>query len=348
MSPLRIAVCLPQVPFERGGAEVLADGLVKALTRRGHEADLITLPFKWYPNVALLQSALAWRMADLTEANGRRIDLVIATKFPSYLIRHPRKVVWLVHQFRQAYDLHGTDLGQFDEDREGLAMRRAIREMDDTALREAAALFAISGNVRSRLRRDNGLDSRVLTPPPQELPEVPEGDDGYLLSVGRLDATKRVDLILEAMALAPAARLVVVGAGQEEARLRALARRLQLDGRAEFRGRVERDELATLYRRCRAVVYVPRDEDYGLVAVEAGRAGKPVVTTHDSGGPLEILRDGESGLVADPEPGSLAAAMRRLAEDGALAGRMGEAGRTAVREINWDTVVDRILEGAGA
>src|SRR2546421_5630618 len=102
---MRIAVCRPQVPFARGGAEIFADDLVSALRARGHEADLVTVPFKWYPGQRVLSQAFLWRLLDLDEAEGQRIDLVIATKFPSYCIRHPNKIAWVLHQFRQAYEL---------------------------------------------------------------------------------------------------------------------------------------------------------------------------------------------------------------------------------------------------
>ena len=101
---MRIAVCAPQVPFERGGAEIFADDLVAELRARDHDAELVTVPFKWYPGERVLTQAFLWRLLDLEEANGRPVDAVIATKFPSYAVRHPRKVVWLFHQHRGAYD----------------------------------------------------------------------------------------------------------------------------------------------------------------------------------------------------------------------------------------------------
>jgi len=124
---MRIAVCSPQVPFARGGAEIVAERLTQELSARGHEADLVTVPFKWYPGATVLTNAALWRMLDLTEVDGRPVDLVIATKFPSYAVKHPNKVVWLVHQFRQAYDLDRTDLGQFGETPEDRATVRAMR-----------------------------------------------------------------------------------------------------------------------------------------------------------------------------------------------------------------------------
>lgn len=344
--PLRVAVCLPQVPFERGGAEILAESLVAAICERGHEADLVTIPFSWHPSVTLLENALAWRMADLVSANGRPIDVLIGTKFPSYLARHPRKVVWLFHQFRQAYDLHGTEFAQFGDDPEGAAMREAVRRMDEVALTEARALFAISGNVARRLERFNDMAAAVLAPPPQSLDLKPLGDDGYLLSVGRLDAAKRVDLALRALALVPAARMIIAGDGPDRPRLEALAAELDLGPRVDFRGRVGTGDLSDLYGRCRGVFYAPHDEDYGFVPVEAHLAGKPVVTTTDAGGPLEVVTNGKSGLVAEPSPESVAGAVRRLIEDPQLARRLGEAGMARTRPLDWGEIVDRLIDAA--
>ncbi|MGL6278869.1 MAG: glycosyltransferase family 4 protein, partial [Gaiella sp.] len=167
---MRIAVCRPQVPFARGGAEIFTDTLVDELRARGHEADVVSVPFKWYPGARVLTQAFLWRMLDLDEVDGRSVDLVIATKFPSYVVRHPEKRVWLVHQFRQAYELDRTELGQFGETPEERAIRRKVQALDRTALGEATRLFATSGNVAGRLERSTGLRAEVLAHPPQTLP----------------------------------------------------------------------------------------------------------------------------------------------------------------------------------
>src|ERR671919_718780 len=166
---VRIAVCRPQIPFARGGAEIFTDELVAELRARGHEADLVSVPFKWYPGTRVLTQAFLWRLLDLEEADGKRIDVVVATKFPSYLVRHPEKRVWLVHQFRQAYDLDRTELGQFGESPEDRAARRAVQRLDRIALGEATRLFATSANVASRLEQSTGLPAQGLPPPPPGL-----------------------------------------------------------------------------------------------------------------------------------------------------------------------------------
>src|ERR1700730_16417947 len=98
MAPRTIIVCEPQVSFVPGGAEVQVRELTRELTARGYDAELVSVPFKWYPKDEILPHAAAWRLLDLSESNGRAIDLVIATKFPTYFVRQPNPVAWLVHQ----------------------------------------------------------------------------------------------------------------------------------------------------------------------------------------------------------------------------------------------------------
>ena len=343
---MRIAVCAPQVPFARGGAEIFVETLVDKLRGRGHEAELVTMPFKWYPGERVLTQAFLWRLADLEEAEGRPIDAVVATKFPSYLVRHPRKVVWLLHQFRQAYELDRTELGQFGESAKERATRRAIHRVDRAALGEARRVFATSENVADRLRRFLGLEAEVMPHPPQELPYRAGGYEDFVLSVGRLDRAKRIDLLLEAARLDTELRCVVVGEGPDRDRLERLARELGLNGRVEFAGRVDDGRLADLYGRCLAVYYAPVDEDFGMVPYEAFLSERPVLTTTDAGGPLEIVRDGSTGLVREPSGRALAEGMTWFREHRAEAAAFGRAGRSVAERVTWDAALDRLLEAA--
>jgi glycosyltransferase involved in cell wall biosynthesis len=340
---MRIAVCAPQVPFVHGGAEIVAERLVDELRARDHEAALVTVPFKWYPGARVLTQAFLWRLLDLEESDGRAIDLVVATKFPSYCVRHPNKRVWLLHQFRQAYELDRTELGQFDETPEDRAARRKVQQLDRLALGEAARLFATSQNVADRLQRSAGLVAEVMPHPPQDLPYRCEAYGDFVLSVNRLDRAKRIDLLLEAAALDPSLRVVVTGEGPDRERLERLAHERGLDGRAQFTGRVAADELAALYGRCLAVYYAPVDEDFGMVPYEAFLSQKPVLTTTDAGGPLEVVADGRTGLVTPPDPAALAQAAGRLREHPDEAHALGSAGKAVAERVSWDACIDRLL-----
>ena len=327
---------MPQVPFERGGTEIFADGLVQALREHGHETELVTVPFKWYPGERVLTQAFLWRLLDLEESNGRPIDAVIATKFPSYVVRHPNKVVWLLHQFRQAWDLDRTELGQFSESAEDRALRRKVLDLDRVSLGEARKIFTTSSIVAGRLRDSVGLDAEVLAPPPAPLAFRCDEYGDFVLSVNRLDRAKRIDLLIEAAARVPDVRVVIAGDGPDRERLERLA-----DGRVEFVGRVSDEELADLYARCRAVYYAPVNEDYGLVPYEAFLSDKPVITTTDAGGPLDIVHDGKTGRVVAPTKEALAAALTFSDED---ARTLGRAGRAIAENVTWQKCVERLLE----
>ena len=322
------------MPFARGGAEIFTDELVRRLRARGHEAEVVSVPFKWYPGRRVLTQAFLWRLLDLTESDARPIDLVVATKFPSYCVRHPNKVVWLLHQFRQAYELDRTELGQFSESAEDRALRRRVQRLDEIALCEARKLFATSANVADRLRRSTGLEAEVLPHPPQELPYRTDAYEPFVLSVNRLDRAKRVDLLIEAAARR-GMDVVIVGDGPDRGRLESLA-----NGQARFTGRIPEQELADLYARCRAVFYAPVDEDFGMVPFEAFRAGKPVVTTTDAGAPLDVVHERETGRVVEPTVDAVADALA-IGEDEARA--WGQAGKALAERVTWDGAIDRLL-----
>jgi glycosyltransferase involved in cell wall biosynthesis len=322
------------VPFARGGAEIFTDELVRRLGERGHEAEIVSVPFKWYPGQRVLTQAFLWRLLDLTDADGAPIDLVVATKFPSYCVRHPNKVVWLLHQFRQAYELDRTELGQFSESAEDRALRRRIQRLDEVSLGEAKKLFATSGNVAARLRRSTGLEAEVLPHPPQELAYRADAYEPFVLSVNRLDRAKRIDLLIEA-AQREGVEVVIVGDGPDRGRLESLA-----NGRVRFTGRISEDELAGLYARCRAVYYAPVDEDFGMVPFEAFLSEKPVVTTTDAGGPLDVVHERETGRVVEPTVDGIAGA---LAIGEAEARAWGKAGKALAEQVTWDRAIDRLL-----
>lgn len=344
---MNVLILHSQVPFVSGGAEVLVAGLRDALVARGHAVDIVALPLQWNPPERLLTTALSWRLLDVSRFNDRSVDLVIATKYPTWAVKHPRKALWLVHQHRQAYDLHGTRHSEFTPDAASQEVRARVVEIDQLGIGACAPRHAISRNVCARLRRYCGLDATPLYPPVPRDGLRPARYEPFILSVARLDASKRVERAIEALARSRAGlTLRIAGDGPERAALSALARRLGVGDRVEFLGRVSDDGLRELYNTCRAVYYAPLDEDYGYTTVEALAAAKPVITAPDSGGTLEFVTDEETGIVSTLDAEALAGAFDRLADE-RLARRLGEGGPELTRGLTWDAVVDALLEPAG-
>ena len=347
MSIRTVVVCEAQVPFVEGGAEIHVRSLVAQLKARGFLVERVALPFKWYPKQEILAHAAAWRMIDLSESNGRPIDLVIGTKFPSYFVRHPNKVAWLIHQYRAAYELCGTPYSDFDHTEGDVGLRASLIDLDTKMLGECRRLFTNAGNTASRLAKFNGLTAEPLYHPPHLASRLRTGEYGdYALSVGRLESVKRADLLIKAMAhVDRPLSLVLAGDGTERQNLEALAGRLGVGDRVRFLGAVPDDQLIELYADAAVVAYVPFDEDFGYVTLESFLSAKPVVTLRDSGGPLEFVEDGVNGAIVEATPETLAEAINRYAGDKTLAASHGAAGRARAAAVTWDGVIEKLVGG---
>ena len=341
----RIIVADAQVPFVRGGAELHADALVAQLRTRGYDVEKVLLPFRGQNKRELLAQAAAWRLLDLTASHDRPIDLVIAMRFPSYFARHPRKVAWVIHQHRAAYELAGTPYSDFEHTEADVGLRRRLIDLDTQMLGECRHVFANSQNTANRMRTFNGIAAEALYHPPAlagRLRHARYGD--YLLVVGRLETVKRIDLAIRAMTFVPEpTRLVVAGDGSQRSALERLAAEAGLKSRVRFAGAVADHQLVSLYAEARAVIYTPYDEDFGYVTLEAFLSSKPVITAADSGGPLEFVSDGINGVVCAPDAAAIGGAAAALARDEALTRRLGAAARTRAAVVTWDGVVEKLL-----
>jgi glycosyltransferase involved in cell wall biosynthesis len=341
----RVLVCEAQVPFVHGGAEFLVRELVRELRAHGHQADLVSVPFKWYPKEELLPHAAAWRLLDLSESSGRPVDMVIASKFPTYFVRHPHKVAWLMHQYRAAYELCGTVYSEFTHTELDVGLRDTLIRLDTEMLGECRRLFAIARNTAARVEKFNGLAAATLYHPPRLAPKITAGPYGdYILSVGRIESVKRVDLIVRALAhVDPPLRLLVAGDGTHRQQVEREAHESGVADRVAFLGQVGDDDLIELYAGALAVVFPPYDEDLGYVTLEAFLARKPVITCTDSGGPNEFVVDGVNGFVCAPTPESIAGAIRAVEADRHRANALGDAGHEVASRITWDGVIEALL-----
>jgi glycosyltransferase involved in cell wall biosynthesis len=341
---MRIVVAEARVPFVRDGAELHVQSLVTQLRLRGHDAETVTLPFNGRKD-ELLNQACAWRMLNVSTSNARPIDAVIATRFPTWFARHPRKIVWLIHQHRAAYELFGTPYSDFTDSEPDTQLRRQIAALDSRMFSECERIVTNSRNTAKRVEHFNGVSARPLYHPPPRAGGLREGAYGdYVLVVARLEPLKRIDLVIRAMAqVSSPVRLVIVGDGSQRMELEHEAATLDLGHCVTFTGSLWGESVADLYAGALGVVYAPFDEDYGYVTLESFLAGKPVITTTDAGGPLEFVRDGINGFVCEPASASLAAAIDRLGADRALAERLGGAGRELAQTITWDGVIEQLL-----
>jgi glycosyltransferase involved in cell wall biosynthesis len=345
---MKILVTTNAVPFVRGGAEELAEHLVHHLNaRKGIQAELLRIPFRWDPAERLIEEMLISRTLKLYN-----VDRVIGMKFPAYLIPHDNKMLWLMHQYRQAYDLYREGLTNIPLGPAGEPLLRAIRAADNTCFADAKRIFTISPVVKDRLARFNQTPAEVLHHPLNDPERFGGGSyGGYIFAGGRVGNGKRQHLLVEAMSHVRAdLKLIVAGPLESPAygeELQALARKLGVEDKVEFRfGFRPRDEIIGLVNEALACAAAPIDEDsISYVAMEAFAAGKCVVTTTDAGGLLEIVKDDATGFVTEPTAQALGRALETLGADRPRALRLGAASRDAWDrlDISWGSRIDRLL-----
>ena len=339
---MRVAVVTSSPPLTEGGHTVIARALVDALRAEGHHADVVVTPQNRFGRQAAAYAA-TW-LTDLGMSDGERIDQVISLRYPSYAVRHPNHVCWLNHTMREYYDLwprFSSGLGRLGLAKEQVR-RRLIHAADRYLLtRNLRRLFVQSKTVQARLRQWPELQSTVLYPPAPARPYRCDEYGDYVFMVSRLTALKRADLLIRALATADGRgiRVVIGGEGEERGRLQSLIVNLGLEDRVTLTGALSERALLDHLARCRAVCFAPVQEDYGFVTIEAFSSGKPVITCVDSGGPAELVVDGERGYVASPTPESLAQALRRSMDDRSAVERMGAQALAFAGTLTWpDTV----------
>ncbi|MBN1355873.1 glycosyltransferase family 4 protein [bacterium] len=343
---MKIALVGPSpIPYTRGGVENLLQGLHEAINRlTDHSAELIKIPVREDDFRSVLQ---AYRT--FSKLNLDHFDLILTVKYPAWMIRHSNHIVYLCHRLRGLYDTYSDR--RADERSPSLSpmrfpgplIRRIVHMLDNRALcpERISHMFCISGTVAGRASYFHPeLPPAVLHPPPL-LQRFDCAAGEYFLAVSRLDAPKRMDLVIRAFRKVPGdTPLLIGGTGPQYSYLRRLA---SIDSRIRFAGDVSDDRLRDLYAHSIAVIYVPHAEDYGFITVEAMMSSKPVVTAADSGGPVEFIEDGVTGFVTAPNPEQIAGAVIRLDADRGLAERMGRAAKDRVAKIRWRETVDTLL-----
>jgi glycosyltransferase involved in cell wall biosynthesis len=292
----------------------------------------------------LIKGCLAWRLLNVDRIYNDSIDLVIGTKFPSYLIPHSNKVIWLVHQLREIYDLHDTPYSGFQNTSKDNQLRQKLIDLDQLAFSEARKIFTISETVSKRLKKHNGFESKALYPPVNDASEFYFEDlEDFVLSVARLEGNKRVHLLIAAIShVPPPYKAVIVGEGFLRKDYEKLAEKLGVQDRIVFLGGVSRKELLALYARTGALFYGPIGEDYGYATLEAFYARKPVITCNDSGGILEFV-DQDTGWITETEPRAIAASITEALSNKTSSRSKGEAGNQKIQYINWDYVLEHLL-----
>lgn len=324
---------------EEGGAERLYQALVQAFVDLGHQAEEVTLTTDESTFDQILENYLHFYDLDLSG-----YDVVVSTKAPTWMVRHPRHVCYLIHTIRVFYDMFAR---VFPKAPRSLQQQRDLIHLLDTkafAHPDCKAIFSIGHEVSDRLLAWNGIEAGVMHPPLWQNPFHGQPSEPFLFLPGRLHSWKRTDLVVNAMRhVRSPLRLVLAGTGEAEAELKRQAQDLP---NVVFLGRVSEDVLVDHYARCLAVPFTPQNEDYGYVTLEAFASGKPVVTCEDSGEAALIVRQQNGGKIAEPDPKAIAAAIDWLYEHPEEGVAMGQRGYEWVKGLHWSQIAQTLLAAA--
>lgn len=346
---MRIAIVSVQVPFTTGGAEILTNMLKEELEKRGHKAEIVTIPFKWYPWESLVKCMNMGRMIELSESGGEKIDKVIAMKFPGYYVKHDNKVLWLMHQHRQAYDMWGTPYGDIEHWDNGTQIRDFIRKCDEKYINEAKAVYTIAQNTSNRLKKFNDIDSTVLYHPPVNYEKLYCEEYGdFVFYPSRINEIKRQRLLVEAAKYVNTdVKFIIAGGGAESEikYLNNLIKENKLHDRVKLVGFISEEEKRRYYAKSLAVYFGAFDEDYGYITLEGFFSEKPVIVHKDAGGPLEFVEDEKNGYIIDADPKEIAKKIDYLYLHRDEAERLGKNGKKSLidKHMDWDYVIDQLL-----
>jgi glycosyltransferase involved in cell wall biosynthesis len=245
---------------------VLYRGLVKALRDASYAVDPIEVAIDESSFDAILEAYARCYDLDLGA-----YDLVISTKAPTFMVRHPNHVSYLFHTIRAFYDMFEREYGAGTH--EQIQQRRVVHRLDKYGLHPERVRkhSAIGMQPYSRLLEADpfwrAIEFKVLHPPPLLDGFKPPRQGEYIFLPSRLHRWKRVDLVIQSFKYLKAnIALKIVGTGEDESALRELAKD---DSRIEFLGKVSDEELVDLYAGALVVPFVPLNEDYGFVTIEA-------------------------------------------------------------------------------
>ena len=346
---MKIIIAMTQAPFVTGGAEFLAGNLGTALKKANHEVEFVNIPMYDYPVESLERQILAVRLLEVEQTWAGKSDLCIGLKFPAYYIKHSNKVAWVLHQYRGAYDLWGSNFTILHHTPEGHRIRDVVQNADELYLKESKRIYTISKNVTGRMSKYNNITSTPLYHPCPEMDKFYNSGYGdYILMPSRINATKRQMLAIEAMASVKSnIKLYIVGKADNESVTNELKQFIadhELENRIRFFDYVRQEKKIELYANARATLFIPYDEDYGYITLESMAASKAVITAADSGGPLEFVLHDRTGLVTEPNPVDIATAIDRFAESEAFAEEIGTAANKHLKDmdITWDNVVKEL------
>lgn len=342
----KVALVSSYVPFIDGGARNIVNWLAVKLREEGLEVAIVWIPQIDIPS-KLVKQMLVYRLLRLDDA-----DMVITFRPMSHLVEHPNKVVWFIHHIRPFYDLWDSEHRGFPRDNKHQSLRDLIMRVDTDALSSARRVFTNSIQVQMRLKKYNSIESEVLYPPLFDSQKYSTREfNDEIVCIGRLEPHKRPDLFIKALATTNSkVKLRFLGVASNENyanELKKLIEKNHLRDRVILENRwVEESEKIEALANCLATIYAPEDEDsYGYPSLESSYSRKPIITTTDSGGVVELVTHGFNGWICKPTDQELGKVFDDAFNNKETTRIMGENALTRLDqlEISWDNVLRKLL-----
>lgn len=322
----------------------MTDGLKTSLTQLGHNVEIVTVPFKFYPETFVSDLIDFWKNLDFNEFNGYKIDKLISLQFPSYYCKHENKTLWLMHQHRSVYDLYSENNSSIELKK----LKEKITINDSTILDTYKHRYSMCKNVSNRLRNFNNLDSIPVYHPPAYEDRYYNNDSyDYVFFPSRLETLKRQDLLINAIALTKTPIIAIIaGIGGQMENYKKLIDKLNISHKVKLVGFISQEEKETYYARSLAVYFAPQDEDYGYITLEAMLSSKPVITCNDSGGPLEFIDNEFNGFILEPDINVIAQKLDWIYLNKNKVKQMGKNALQSYKDknISWQNVTEKLLE----
>lgn len=377
---MKIALIAPSpIPYTMGGAEKLWFGIYKYINENtNHQCELIKIPVNENSFWGLIDSYYDFFKLDLSY-----FDMVISGKYPAWMVNHHNHHLYMLHCLRGFYDcfhfLNILDEIKTNNDKvknivnqmssdslsirqlfelvydlknekniekelfdfPGAFIRKIVMYFDKKAMENIVSFSSISKTVASR-KEYFPLNQKVnVIYPPSTLDKFHSLNYDYFFIVSRLDNAKRIDIILKAYLKSKSEiPLVIAGTGPLEEEFKELTKD---DKRINFVGFLSDTELTKYYANAYSVIFVPYDEDYGLITIEAMMSNKPVITFNDSGGVLEFVENNKTGVVCKPNVNDLKRVFENISNNKDLILAMGKNAKEKVSDITWNNLIDNLL-----
>ena len=348
---MRIAILEPYIEGIGGAQKVIAE-YAFYLKSKGHDVEIFTqrkgkTPYPKFKQIKinLLKSKSKFFSVFNFNRKFKGFDIIISNDWPTHFASlKNNNVVWICFSpKRDFFDLREYTLKNSSFFKKIYLFSKIFlfKKIDMLSAKKCRLILPISKTVRERVKKFYNLNAPNIFYCGINFKDYQQGKyKDYVLCVSRLEKPKRVDLVIKSMGFVKnkKIKLYIFGDGQEKESLKNLAKKYS---NVTILDNIKGEKLLDPYANCLAVVFVPINEDWGLIPLEAGASGKLTIGANE-GGLKETIVDGKTGfLIDDVTPEKIAEKINYLAENKKIAKRMGLKARNYIKTWEWKHILPK-------